>query len=99
MKNIAAISLNNDFKPLLNQINKYLLLRGIVQYDSYSEIVLSDILASFTLIPGTVVHLGYGSMHNKQEWKNNEWVTDTNHGLYYQSARSLFFKVSYLFQM
>ena len=51
---------------LTYQFNKYLFIRGLVQYDSHSRVVLSDLLASFTLIPGTVIHLGYGSLNEKQ---------------------------------
>jgi len=40
------------------QINKYLFLRTIIQYDSYLKTVLTDALISFTLIPGTVIHFG-----------------------------------------
>jgi hypothetical protein len=60
--------------------------------------VLSDFLASFTLIPGTVAHLGYGSLHDKMEWVGGKWEPAVMAGRYYQNKQSLFFKVSYLVQ-
>jgi hypothetical protein len=82
------------------QFNKYLFVRALVQYDSYQNVVLTDMLASFTLIPGTVVHLGYGSLHQKQYWDdiNQQWDTGVDLGKYYQNTQSLFFKVSYLYR-
>jgi hypothetical protein len=47
--------------------------------------VLGDFLASYELVPGTVVHLGYGSLLE-------ELVTEN----YRPVARALFFKASYL---
>ncbi len=81
------------------QFDENLFLRAFVQYDSYREIVLADILLSFQLIPGTVAHIGYGSLHERLEWRNNEWLDETTMGRYYQTSQSLFFKVSYLFQL
>ena len=37
-------------------------MRGILEYNSYRKQLLTDLLASFTYIPGTVVHCGYGSL-------------------------------------
>jgi hypothetical protein len=72
----------------------------LVQYDSYQNVVFTDMLASFTLIPGTVVHLGYGSLHQKQYWDdiNQQWDSGVDLGKYYQNTQSLFFKVSYLYR-
>jgi hypothetical protein len=82
------------------QFDKHFLLRGIVQYDSYSELVLLDFLASFTYIPGTVVHLGYGSLSTNMEYDNsNGWLYRTPDSKYYQQSQSLFLKVSYRFQL
>lgn len=79
------------------QFNKYLFIRGLIQYDSYREVVLTDLLASFTLIPGTVFHLGYGSLHENRYWDKTvrQWATGTP-GQYYQTTRSFFLKASYL---
>jgi len=82
------------------QFNEYLLLRAVVQYDSSQKIVLTDLLASFTLIPGTVLHLGYGSLHNDLEWDkpNKEWLSGSELAEWYQTRQSFFFKASYLFR-
>lgn len=80
------------------QFNKYFFVRAILQYDSYRKIILTDLLASYTLIPGTVLHLGYGSLHENYVWENNNWKRDISFGRYYSMSRSFFFKVSYLFQ-
>jgi hypothetical protein len=80
------------------QFNRYFFLRALVQYDSYRRRVISDILASCTVIPGTVLHLGYGSLHQKRLWTGTDWQTNFIDGQYYQLRQSLFFKVSYLFQ-
>jgi hypothetical protein len=80
------------------QFNEYLFLRAIVQYDSSQDIILTDLLASFTLIPGTVLHLGYGSLHNELEFDktNKEWLTGSELAEWYQTRQSFFFKASYL---
>lgn len=80
------------------QFNAYFFIRAQFQYDSHREVLLTDLLASFTLIPGTVLHLGYGSLHENREWKDDQWLDDSIHGRYYQRSRSLFFKASYLFR-
>jgi hypothetical protein len=82
------------------QFNKYLFIRGLVQYDSYSKVILADLLASFTLIPGTVVHIGYGSLHRKQYWNDadKDWEQILGIGRYYQTTQSFFLKLSYLFR-
>ncbi|MBN2134793.1 MAG: carbohydrate binding family 9 domain-containing protein [Acidobacteria bacterium] len=82
------------------QFDEHFLLRGIVQYDSYSELVLLDFLASFTYIPGTVVHLGYGSLSTKMEYNDTDgWLYGTPDSKYYQQSQSLFLKVSYRLQL
>jgi len=80
------------------QFNKYLFIRALVQYDSYQEVVLSDLLASFTFIPGTVFHVGYGSLHENRQWNefNQRWEPAAGLGKYYQTTQSFFLKVSYL---
>jgi len=80
------------------QFNKYFFIRSLIQYDSYRKIVLTDILGSFTLIPGKVIYLGYGSLHGKNYWDtvNSRWVPGMGPGKYYQFTQSLFFKASYM---
>ncbi|UCE40598.1 MAG: carbohydrate binding family 9 domain-containing protein [Candidatus Aminicenantes bacterium] len=78
------------------QLNKYFFARAIVQYDSYEKNLLTDILASFTFIPGTVIHLGYGGFYEKQDWQSEHWVP--GHGNLRNMKRSFFFKASYLWR-
>ncbi|OQX95730.1 hypothetical protein B6I21_03935 [candidate division KSB1 bacterium 4572_119] len=86
---ITIVNFRNTY-----QFNKYLFVRATIRYDSYNEKMLTDFLTSFTFIPGTVVHLGYGSIYNKNKWQQNEWLP--GQGKYYEMQRSLFFKASYL---
>jgi hypothetical protein len=67
------------------QFTPQFLLRAITQYDSSRRRVLGDFLASYELMPGTVVHAGYGSL-----WERRE--VDP----YRPTARAFFFKASYL---
>jgi len=80
------------------QFNKHLFLRALLQYDSYRELVLSDVLASLTVVPGTVFHVGYGSLHERARWLENEWVGGDSLGRYEPMRRSFFIKGSYLVQ-
>ncbi len=79
------------------QFNKYFFVRGILRYDDLQEKLLTDLLASFTLIPGTVVHLGYGSLHLKNQWQGNKWVP--GQGELLRMKQGLFFKASYLWRI
>ena len=90
---------SNDILNLLTtyQFNKYFFLRAALRYDNYQEKLLTDFLASFTLIPGTVIHLGYGSLYEKKAWENNRWVTGQDNFL--NMKNSLFLKVSYLWRI
>jgi len=74
------------------QINKYLFLRGIVEYNDFYERVTLDGLLSFTYIPGTVVHLGYGSALEKLEWIGTDYAPSDR---FHEMKRGFFFKVSY----
>ncbi|MBN1222693.1 MAG: carbohydrate binding family 9 domain-containing protein [Candidatus Aminicenantes bacterium] len=77
------------------QVNKYLFFRAIVEYNSFRKQVLTDFLASFTYIPGTVVHIGYGSLYEKIQWMEGEYRPANN---YLESQRGFFFKASYLWR-
>ncbi len=79
------------------QFNKYFFIRGVVRYDDFQKKLLTDFLASFTLIPGTVVHLGYGSLYEGRTWQNNQWVP--YQGDLLNVKNSLFVKVSYLWRI
>lgn len=82
------------------QPSKHLYFRVLIQYDSYLDTVMSDILASYELIPGTVMHIGYGSMHENISWdpRNRNWANDINSQKFYQTSQSFFIKCSYRLQ-
>jgi hypothetical protein len=89
-------SVNIIYSRTTYQFNKYLFARAVIQYDSYKKNLLTDILASFTFIPGTVIHLGYGGLHEKRDWQNEQWIP--GHGNLRNMRRSFFFKASYLWR-
>jgi hypothetical protein len=80
------------------QVNKYLFFRGIVEYNFYRKRMLTDLLASFTYIPGTVIHLGYGSVYEKLGWDpaTKQYIASDR---FLELQRGLFFKVSYLWRL
>jgi len=79
------------------QFNKYLFLRGIGEYNTYYKKLNVDLLASFTYIPGTVVYVGYGSIYEKTQWRNEERdYFPANDFL--KTRGSFFFKASYLWR-
>jgi len=82
------------------QPNKHLLFRALIQYDSYLDLVMSDILASYEFVPGTVFHIGYGSLHEKLFWDRNsrEWLNDVEGRRFYHQSQSFFVKISYRIQ-
>jgi hypothetical protein len=76
------------------QINKYLFLRSTVEYNGYEKQLLADFLVSFTYIPGTVIHVGYGSMYDRTQWDSNQRdYVDADRFL--EMDRGLFMKASY----
>lgn len=91
-----------EFKIIRNrntyQVNKYLFLRAIFEYNWFYRELQTDFLASFTYIPGTVVHIGYGSLYNRVRWDNGllDYVTSNR---FLETRRGFFFKASYLWRM
>ena len=80
------------------QLNKYLFLRGIVEYNDFYKRMTLDGLLSFTYIPGTVVHLGYGSALEKLDWDEGlPGFAPSNR--FREMQRGFFFKVSYLWRL
>jgi hypothetical protein len=79
------------------QFNKYFFLRAIFQYDTYEKRLLTDLLASFTLIPGTVFHVGYGGLDEKRRWMDDHW--QYYEGPMYNIRRGFFLKLSYLWRL
>jgi len=77
------------------QVNKYLFFRAIVEYNSFRKRLLTDFLASFTYIPGTVIHIGYGSLYERIQWVEGQYRPADN---FIESQRGFFFKASYLWR-
>lgn len=80
------------------QYNQYFLFRVILEYDTSAKDLFSDFLASFTLIPGTVVHLGYGSLFYQQEW-NPTLMQYQDADKFRRQRSNFFFKASYLWRL
>ncbi len=78
------------------QVNKYLFFRGIVEYNSFRRRLMTDFLASFTYIPGTVIHIGYGSLYEKVRWVDDELKSADS---FLESKRGFFFKASFLWRL
>lgn len=80
-----------DFTIIRNQttfqFNRFLFFRSILEYNTFHKRLSVNFLLSFTYIPGTVVHLGYGALYEKLEWD------------YINTQRNLFFKASYLWRI
>lgn len=81
---------------LIYQMNKYLFFRGIAQYNSLSKVFSPNFLMSFTYIPGTVFHIGYGSVFEQTRWDGRNYV---DHDKYLRTASGLFLKASYLWRL
>ncbi len=77
------------------QINKYVSLRAIGEYNKYWKELSTDFLASFTYIPGTVMYLGYGSFYKKIEWATYAYIESDS---FMEVERGFFFKMSYLWR-
>jgi hypothetical protein len=81
---------------LTYQVNRYLFFRAIGEYNDFADHFTTDFLASFTYIPGTVVHMGYGSLYQRLE------ETDTGMNTRYkwdETKKSFFLKASYNWRM
>jgi hypothetical protein len=81
------------------QFNKHFLVRMLAQYDSSSHRVLTDFLASYEFVPGTVFFAGYGSLYERGV--SDPIANDPNSPVHLQenyraTNRGLFFKASYL---
>jgi hypothetical protein len=75
------------------QFDRRFALRGILRYDSDARRVLTDFLASFEPVPGTVAYAGYGSLLEQRAWDGSAWLP--GQGDYLTTRRGLFFKASY----
>ncbi len=82
------------------QFDKHFLVRFLAQYDSSQNRVLTDLLASYEFVPGTVFHAGYGSLYEKG-FGSVEPVPGLENPIdqsnrYMVVNRGLFLKASYL---
>lgn len=80
---------------LTYQPNRYLFFRGIAEYNKLRRTLLTDYLVSFTYIPGTVLHAGYGSLYQRSEWQTAAYA---NVDSFSEFRRGFFFKMSYLWR-
>jgi hypothetical protein len=78
------------------QANRFFLFRGILEYNSFRRQLVTDLLGSFTYIPGTVVHAGYGSLYERLRWDGAQYAPDRS---FLETRRGLFFKASYLWRL
>lgn len=77
------------------QLNRYLFFRLIVEYNTYHKSLTGDFLTSFTYIPGTVIHLGYGSLFEQVKWDGENYIPGKR---LLETRRGIFFKASYLWR-
>jgi hypothetical protein len=75
------------------QFDKHFLVRFLAQYDSSAKRVLTDLLGSYEFVPGTVFHVGYGSLYEKDHEFPGAPLTSRD---YLMVNRGLFLKASYL---
>jgi uncharacterized protein YkuJ len=78
------------------QFDKHFLVRLLEQFDSSTHRLLTDLLASYEFVPGTVFHAGYGSLYEKSVTEPGALVPNNFGGSYLTVSRGLFFKTSYL---
>lgn len=81
------------------QFDKHFLVRFQAQYDSSEHRVLTDLLASYEFVPGTVFHAGYGSLYERgySDGLPNDAARPAHIEQKYRAMnRGLFFKASYL---
>jgi hypothetical protein len=76
------------------QFDKHFLIRFLARYDSSARRVLTDLLASYELVPGTVFHVGYGSLFEKRGGEGNLLVPVELGGQYLTVTRGVFLKAS-----
>lgn len=77
------------------QFNTHFLTRVLAQYDSSVRRVLTDLLASYELVPGTVLHAGYGAIYERRLDSAGAFVPPDDGRRYLAVNRGLFLKASY----
>ena len=78
------------------QFDKHFLVRLLEQFDSSAHVLLTDLLASYEFVPGTVFHAGYGSLYEKSTTQPGTLGGNAFGDRYLTVSRGLFFKASYL---
>ncbi len=78
------------------QFDKHFLVRLLEQFDSSAHRLLTDLLASYEFVPGTVFHAGYGSLFEKNGTASGQLMENGLGTHYLLVNRGLFFKASYL---
>ena len=78
------------------QVNRFLFFRSIFEYNSFRRQLTSDLLGSFTYVPGTVIHLGYGSLYDRMLPDDQ---INSRSRRFRETRRGLFFKASYLWRL
>jgi len=78
------------------QFSKHFLIRLQEQYESTTYRLLTDALASYEFVPGTVFHAGYGSLYERNATATGVLVENGLGDKYLLVNRGLFFKASYV---
>ena len=86
----TRFSLLFSFEITTYQFDKHFRLRLLEQFDSSQRQLLTDLLAMYEVVPGTVFHAGYGSLYEKDLGPPGAIPH------YMTIRRGLFFKASYL---
>src|SRR5262249_28844479 len=78
------------------QFSKHFLVRLQEQYDSTRYRLLTDALASYEFVPGTVFHAGYGSLYERNATPDGTRVKDGVGNNSRLVNRGLLFKAPYV---
>jgi hypothetical protein len=92
--NARVFDVNIINAKAIYQFDRHFLIRLVEQFDSSRHQLLTDLLASYELVPGSVLHAGYGSLYEQRRLDGDRLVTGA--GDYLTVSRGLFFKASYL---
>lgn len=76
------------------QYDNHFFVRTAFRYNNYSEKLVTDFLLSYTFKPGTVAHLGYGSLYENRNPYNDSLIDYEDELI--NTKKSLYFKISYL---
>ena len=74
------------------QPSRRLRLRALVEWDGFAGEILTDALASFTWSPGTVAHLGWGSLYRDGAEFEGESASGPRRR---ETRRAVFLKLAY----